>query len=108
MSVIFLYIFLKFFFKEKKVVHKEKFFKECKKLNFFLVNAPADEIKLIYASQNILSSTSMMGHAFITISGKNQKGESVSHALSYFGKIKKNNPFWLISTTNFVWKAGIS
>ena len=61
------YIFLKSHLKEKKLQNVEVSFKECKGFNTYLKKAPARDIQLVYAAQNILSSTSMMGHSFLKL-----------------------------------------
>ena len=58
------YIFLKSHLEDKKLQSAAVLFKECKGFSTYLKKAPARDIQLVYAAQNILSSTSMMGDSF--------------------------------------------
>ena len=63
----------------------------CKEYQRYQALAPADKIQLIFASENLTSPSSMMGHAFLKISGTNPKGRKVEHAISYFTVIDTFN-----------------
>ena len=56
---------------------------ECKDFDTYLKKAPADSIYLIYASEKVNNPSTMMGHSFIKIAGKNAKGIFVEHAVSF-------------------------
>tara|TARA_Y100001954_G_scaffold235243_1_gene292548 strand:- start:273 stop:2087 length:1815 start_codon:yes stop_codon:yes gene_type:complete len=101
------YIFLQRHLKERKLQNAGGSFKECKGFSTYLKKAPARNIQLVYAAQNILSSTSMMGHSFLKLSGKNDIGDEVSHSVNYFARIKTHNPLWLVSTSLFLGMEGV-
>ncbi len=56
----------------------------CKAYQTFQKKAPAQAVQLVFASENIVSPSSMMGHVFLKISGKNAAHRQVSHAITYF------------------------
>lgn len=56
----------------------------CQDLMVFMHKAPAEKIALIYASENISQPSSMMGHLFLKISGENENGKHVEHAISFY------------------------
>lgn len=62
----------------------------CISFDEFKRKAPADDIKLIFASENVTSPSSMMGHSFIKLSGKN-KTNIAEHAVSYYTIINTFN-----------------
>lgn len=55
----------------------------CAELNEFKLRAPADEITLVFASENLAQPSSMMGHILIKLSGDNDKKNRVDHAVSF-------------------------
>ena len=63
----------------------------CHEFNEYKEKAPADNIKLIFASENVASSSSMMGHAFIKLAGEASSGELAEHAVSYYASIDSYN-----------------
>lgn len=70
---------------------------ECKEFQKYLNLAPAQDIYLVYAGENLLSPTSMLGHVFLKLSGYNVKGRFVEHAISYYTAIDTLNiPYLLI------------
>lgn len=60
---------------------------ECKELQEFVKNAPLDKASVIFASENLSVPTSMMGHIFLKISGKNDKNDNVDHSISFFTNV---------------------
>lgn len=56
----------------------------CKELQEFRNKAPADKISLSFASENLSQPSSMMGHVFLKLEGKNNRNEQVEHAISFF------------------------
>ncbi|AXI02103.1 lipoprotein N-acyltransferase Lnb domain-containing protein [Aquirhabdus parva] len=66
-------------------------FAQCPDFLEYLDNAPADEIKLVYVSDNITQPSSMMGHVLIQFSGINQKNQHVDHAISFFTDVQGVN-----------------
>jgi hypothetical protein len=57
---------------------------ECEELDRFRRKAPAEKIKLVFSSENVHSASSMMGHVLLKLEGKNDSGNFVEHAVSYF------------------------
>jgi len=80
---------------------------ECSDYNEYREKAPADTIKLIFASENISSPSSMMGHSFIVLEGINAKGFLVSHAVSYYTILDSYNIPKLITESLFTGMTGL-
>jgi Domain of unknown function (DUF4105) len=55
----------------------------CESLNEFKQRAPADEIAVVFASENLAQPSSMMGHVFLKLSGTNERQQYVQHAVSF-------------------------
>ncbi|MDQ7032250.1 MAG: DUF4105 domain-containing protein [Desulfonauticus sp.] len=68
---------------------------KCPDFQEYIEKAPAKKIYLIFASENIKSPPSIMGHSFIKIAGINSQGKYVEHAISFFTIIDTQNPFKL-------------
>ena len=68
----------------------------CKDLEIYKEKAPADEISLVYASENVTNPSTMMGHVFLKFSGLNYKGKEVNHAITFYTVIESYNPLSLI------------
>lgn len=78
-------------------ISKDEFPKvHCQDLQIYKEKAPADSISLIYASENVKSPSSMMGHVFLKFSGKNYKNREVDHAITFYTVIESINPLKLI------------
>ncbi len=58
---------------------------KCKKLEEYLSKVAADELDIVFASENPNSLISMMGHVFLKFSGR-KDGVVVEHSLGYFAK----------------------
>lgn len=56
----------------------------CPDVVEFRTRAPAERISLVFASENLAQPASMMGHAFLKISGRDQSGKELSHAISFY------------------------
>ncbi|RZL10229.1 MAG: DUF4105 domain-containing protein [Rubrivivax sp.] len=56
----------------------------CKDLQEFLRRAPADRISLVFASENLAQPSSMMGHLFLKVEGRDATGAPREHAISFF------------------------
>lgn len=59
---------------------------DCKELKGHIEKISPQKISLSFASENITSPMSMMGHLFIKVSGYDKDGKLVEHALSYFAQ----------------------
>lgn len=67
---------------------------ECPTFEEFKFKAPAKKIQLVFASQNLLSSSSLMGHTFLKLSDVDQTNPR-QHAVTFFAKVESYNPFSL-------------
>lgn len=63
----------------------------CPAMAEFFSRAPAERIDLIFASENLTSPSSMMGHVLLRLSGSGPDGRPASHAVSYFTEINGIN-----------------
>jgi len=78
-------------------ISKDEFPKvNCRNLGIYKEKAPADEISLVYASENVTNPSSMMGHVFLKFSAINNKGAKVNHAITFYTVIESLNPLSLI------------
>ena len=68
----------------------------CQDFITYKEKAPADKISLVYASENVKNPSSMMGHTFLKIGGKNYKSQQVNHAITFYTVIESFNPLKLI------------
>lgn len=63
----------------------------CPEIAEFLRRAPAEQISLVFASENLTSPSSMMGHVLLKLSGTDESGYARDHAISYFTNIQGIN-----------------
>ena len=63
-------------------------FDSCPDLKKYIASVPNDKVSIIYASENLLSPSSFMGHTFIKLSSQD---DSISHAASFFTKVDSIN-----------------
>jgi hypothetical protein len=56
----------------------------CAELQEFKARAPMQEIALAFASENLAQPSSMMGHVFLKLSGVDERGQNLEHAISFF------------------------
>lgn len=57
---------------------------DCQGYREYQSKAPASDIKLVFASENVSSPSSMMGHAFLKLEGINDDGDFVEHGVTYY------------------------
>ena len=57
---------------------------DCAQVREFDAGAPADELDLMFASENITTPASMLGHAFLALRGSTAAGRRVEHGVSFF------------------------
>ncbi len=69
---------------------------DCEELKEYEIKAPADNMFLIYTSENVKIPSSMMGHTFLKYSGKNDKNDNVEHAITFYTVIESYNLLWLM------------
>lgn len=57
---------------------------DCEALTEYTEKVPVDAISLIFASENLNQPSSMMGHVFLKLSGKNHDGPLREHAVTFY------------------------
>lgn len=73
---------------------------ECKSLDTYLKKTGMQDLKLVFVSENAKNPSSMMGHTFFKISGKDEHDIQREHAVSFFTVIDTVNlPKLLIKST---------
>ncbi len=78
----------------------------CSELRSYLQNTSAEEIHMVFASENVNSLISMMGHSFLKITG-HVKHKKVTHALGYFANFDTNNPISSVFNALFSGTSGV-
>lgn len=73
----------------------------------FLRSVPIDEVSVIFASEQLASPSSMMGHSMLALTGENGSGQNIDHGVSFFTPLDSGNPASLIYETMIVGKRGI-
>lgn len=63
----------------------------CLDLQEFIDKAPSQKISLIFASESVAQPASMMGHAFLKLSGKTKDGMEVAHSITFFTEAEGYN-----------------
>lgn len=64
----------------------------CTGLKTYIDYVPFEDLELVFASSDLNSATSMMGHIFLKVSGTSSRNNYVEHALSFYNEITSNNP----------------
>lgn len=57
---------------------------QCPDVREFLARAPADQLSLVFASENLAQPSSMMGHLFLKLQGADDQARVQAHAVSFF------------------------
>ena len=84
------------FIKKELNINKDEFPNiVCPEFNTYKKKAPADKIGLTYVSENVKNPSSMMGHTFFKLSGKNSMKE-VSHAVTFYTILDTYNLFSIV------------
>ena len=78
----------------------------CKDYVEFLNRVPADTISLVYASENLVNPSSMMGHVMLAIEGKRDDGFLARHSVSFLTELNSVNPFSIVWDTLIKGKSG--
>lgn len=79
----------------------------CREIVEFFARAPADEIALAFASENVTQPSSIMGHSFIKISGYSKaQQKQVSHAISFYTDTATLNVPYLLYESLVLGKKG--
>ena len=68
----------------------------CPDFELYQEKVPVDSISLLFGAEDISIPTSMMGHIFLRLSGLNEKGERIDHAISFYTNTKNIGFFELI------------
>jgi hypothetical protein len=77
------------FLKKKLLVPDSVFpMTECLEYNKFLKKVPNTKTYLVYASENVKSASSMLGHIMLRMDGINDDGIEVSHGITFFTEIE--------------------
>jgi hypothetical protein len=84
----------------------EQHLNHCTELQEFERRAPAGDIALVFASENLSQPSSMMGHVLIKMSGINHTGTQVSHAISFYTDVRGINVPKLFYDSMVVGKKG--
>jgi len=86
----------RYFFLSSQFEHLDPFdISHCDGLKRFMDLVPFSKVELIYASEVVTSPPSMMGHAFLRVSGINANGNPVSHSISFLAELNTQNPIKL-------------
>ena len=56
----------------------------CPDVQDFRSKAPMDTLSLVFVSETLTQPSSMMGHAFLKLSGQNAQGQTLAHAVSFY------------------------
>ncbi|GFD70534.1 DUF4105 domain-containing protein [Alteromonas sp. KUL106] len=79
----------------------------CAEYRKFINSVPAESIKLIYASENVTSASSMMGHIMLRLDGTNDKGIPVKHGITFFTELDSLNVPHIMYETLITGKEGV-
>jgi len=79
----------------------------CTEYRRFIENVPADSITLIYASENVTSASSMMGHIMLRLDGTNENGIPVKHGITFFTELNSLNVPHIMYETLITGKDGV-
>ncbi|MGY8897098.1 MAG: lipoprotein N-acyltransferase Lnb domain-containing protein [Paraglaciecola sp.] len=79
----------------------------CTEYRRFVESVPVDSIKLIYASENVTSASSMMGHIMLRLDGINDKGIPVKHGVTFFTALNSLNVPHIMYETLITGKEGV-
>ncbi len=62
---------------------------DCLHFKNYLTKTSPEKIKIVFASENVNSLVSMMGHIFLKIEGDKKNGKKPEHAIGYFASFNK-------------------
>lgn len=68
----------------------------CAKLDQYLQSVPFQSLDLVFATEVLSSTTSMMGHVFLKAEGMDNQGFIQASTLAYFTRIRTLNPLVLM------------
>ncbi len=98
----------RFFWLKKELDFDESIFPsvKCDGFDEYLSETNADKIALVFSSENVTNPSSMMGHTFFKISGKDDDNSTREHAVSFFAVIDTLNIPWLIVKSTLIGMKG--
>lgn len=79
----------------------------CSELEEYVKKAPVNKIYLVFASENLRSPSSIMGHIFLKLEGFSKKGKLSIHAVSFVTVIDTYNLFELAVKSTIIGMKGI-
>ena len=80
---------------------------ECPEYEQFKRKVPADSMHLVYASENVTSASSMMGHIMLRLDGVNDQELSVQHGITFFTELDSLNVPKIMYETLISGKEGV-
>ncbi|MCY0965245.1 DUF4105 domain-containing protein [Parathalassolituus penaei] len=78
----------------------------CADFEAFTRKIPADTVSVVYATEYLTETTSMMGHGMLALSGTNGDGNPAAYAVTFFTEIDTYNPVSLFYQTIIAGKDG--
>ena len=66
-------------------------FSQCNDYQEYLKKVPFDKVYIVFAAENNQSPSSMLGHTFLKIKGKDKNGIIREHSFSYFAALDNSN-----------------
>lgn len=78
----------------------------CPKYQRFKSFAPADEVSIVYTSENLTQPSSMMGHTMLAISGFNKQQQTAEHSISFLTELDSMNVASILWDTFYAGKEG--
>ena len=81
-------------------------FPDCPEYRVFLQRMPVDQVSVIYASENLTSPSSMLGHAMLAAEGVRDDGFYARHSVSFFTVLDSINPIKVLWETLIKGKEG--
>lgn len=93
----------RYYFLRKNIKNFELIFPQpnCKEFNYYLNKTNLDDLDLVFVSENITNPSTMMGHTFFKLSGKNDN-QKVENSVSFFTVINSLNiPMLILDSTIF-------
>ena len=78
----------------------------CAELQAFTDRVPADSVSVVYATEYLTETTSMMGHGMLALAGTNKDGRQAEYAVTFLTEIDSYNPISLFYDTVLVGKQG--
>lgn len=79
----------------------------CSEFAEFKANVPFDDVFLFFAAEHLTQPSSVMGHIMLGVSGINQKGINVEHAITFFTELDFSQPLDFFTQTLITGKEGV-